>query len=985
MDGLNLQFCLDRCRRDMSVLAIVACAVLTLFGHSSPGLADEYRDSCDTSRPSWEVEVDETSVRVVEHERDFYERQSGIASERVRLFSTANNSDADLTHRVPRSRVLGELTASVWVRSSRSGATLSMRIVMPHQLDPQTGNPVTLEVRGAPYTDTHHWQQLTVTSTEDLVEKQMVLLRGRLARVLEDRTLDTRDLHVDRVSIHVPLRGSVTELHIDELKIGPLVPLTDKQDTIRQIKLNQSEVQECPIRITPNELLVNGQPLFPRIAVYHGEDLDALAATGINVVWISRYDDQILLNELRERGMWAMAAPPQLPIAADGSVLATSRSGLMPISASTAPILFWTVGTRIKPDELRTVENWINQVRGADRAFTRPRPVIADVISRERAFSRQISLIGSSRHMLHTTFVPSQYRDYLAHKKNLALPDRLSWTWLQTEAATPNLATRNASIDEPIVVEAEQIWLQALTSLSVGHRAIGYWKTGRLDGDSPADRERRLAISLLNAKIDLLEPILATGHVVDTIPVEIDAAKRDDSRPLGFGDRFLKRGNDSTENSSRPDVRAAVIQSQYGRLVMPVWYDNQAQFQPGQMAGNDVRFVVPGGGEHAFAWSVTSTSVRPLELEYPAGGMEVRLPMIDQHAFIVITSDRDFGAKLTQRMSVQRERVAKMWVELAQLKLARVKQTHLKLDQLARTKVSQADSRLTQAEHAVEHASAQLQSGQPQYDQVRRSCLLAMQLLRMLQRAHWENAIAGMTSPTTSPHTICFSTLPDHWRMVNAIGRGTGWSGENLIRSGSFEDFDTVKTEWDPKYDHTKDCGVELHTDSADGQYSMRLYSRSSGTVFSPEVSLIPNVLTISPPVPVQGGQIVLISGKLRIEEQVHGHPDGLMIYDNVKGTVGALRYWRETPKGKWESFRIIRKITHSQDVQFTIELNGDGDVRFDDIRVVTLNPPRLASGIQPPERSKNPRRNLLDFTPSLPKVPFWNGRMSEDSDDAPK
>ncbi|MCA9077785.1 MAG: hypothetical protein KDA93_22350 [Planctomycetaceae bacterium] len=932
------------------------------------------------------MNVDQTTVRVVEHERDFYERQSGIASERVQISSTVNNSQAELIHRVPRSRVLGEPTASVWFRSNRSGAALSMRIVLPHQLDPRTGKPVSMEVRGTPCTEPHRWQQLTVTATDALVEKQMILLRGRLANVLEGRTLDTRDGHVDQVSIHVPVSEGVTELHIDELQMGPLVRLDDEADTIRQINLDQSEVLECPIQITPNELLIEGQPRFPRIAVYHGEDLDELAATGINVVWINRYDDQILLNELRKRGMWAMAAPPQLPTSPDGVPIPSARSGLMPIPASTASVLFWTVGTRIPPDQLRTVENWINQVRDADRAFTRPRPVIADVISNERAFSRQISLIGSSRHMLHTTFVPSQYRDYLAHKKNLALPDRLSWTWLQTEAAAPNLATRQTSRDEPIVVEAEQIWLQVLTALSVGHRAIGYWKSGPLDAESPADQERRLAISLINAQIELLEPLLATGQVVDTVPVEIDAGKKSESRSRSFGDRFLKSGSNTADAESRPDVRAAVIQSKYGRLVMPVWYDNQAQFQPGQMAGNDIRFVVPGGGQHAFAWSVTTTSVHPLELEYPAGGMEIRLPMIDQHAFIVITSDPKFGAMLTQRMQAQRDRSAQMGVELAQLKLKRVKETHQQLEQLARTKVPQADARLTQAEQSVQHAAAQLLSEQPQYDEARQSCRLAMQLLRIVQRDHWENAVADMSSPTTSPHTICFSTLPDHWRMVNAIGRGTGWSGENLLRSGDFEDLDSVIADnWLSVYDTSQNRRVELHSDASSGQYGLRIFSRSDRTEMSPDVPLTPNVSVISPPIPVQGGQIVLISGKYRIEEQVNGHPDGLMLYDNVKGTVGALRFWRGTPKGQWESFRLIREVAHSRDVQFTIELNGDGDVRFDDIRVVALNPPRLASGTQPAEPSKNPRRNLLDFTPSLPKVPFWNGRKSKESDIVPE
>ena len=116
-----------------------------------------------------------------------------------------------------------------------------MRILLPHQLDPRTGQPVTLEIFGEPYTETHRWQQLSVTSTDELVEKQMMLVRRRLASVLEGRDLDTRDRHVDQISIHVPLSKGVTEVHVDELLLGPIVRLSDEQDTIRQIQFDQSK------------------------------------------------------------------------------------------------------------------------------------------------------------------------------------------------------------------------------------------------------------------------------------------------------------------------------------------------------------------------------------------------------------------------------------------------------------------------------------------------------------------------------------------------------------------------------------------------------------------------------------------------------------------------------------------------------------------------------------------------------------------------
>jgi hypothetical protein len=46
-----------------------------------------------------------------------------------------------------------------------------------------------------------------------------------------------------------------------------------------------------------------------------------------------------------------------------------------------------------------------------------------------------------------------------------------------------------------------------------------------------------------------------------------------------------------------------------------------------------------------------------------------------------------------------------------------------------------------------------------------------MQLLRILQHAHWSDAAHRLYSPVSSPHTLCFQTLPDHWNMIARFGR----------------------------------------------------------------------------------------------------------------------------------------------------------------------------------------------------------------------
>ncbi|MGD9857843.1 MAG: hypothetical protein AB7U20_23110 [Planctomycetaceae bacterium] len=954
--------------------AVLLCAVLALAGARPAARGAEYRDDCESSRTSWEIHNPDPQVQLLDHRRNFLIAHTGQASEQFRLSTTLDETSIRLVHPVDAARILDELKASVWVLADRPGAVLAMHVRLPHQIDPQTGKPLEFEIHGEAYTLTDRWEEISVGSTQAAVDKQLMLWRRRLAGTREGQSLDERNMYVYRLSLVVPLNRGHIELLVDDLTFGPLVQPSAAASSPRDLGLQQ-ERQESPIQLGPHRIAVNGKPFFPRFTPHQGENLDVLKDVGINVALIENYDERILIDELSRRGIWVMAPPPQSAFNLDAEEDEAADAGLMPIPASTSRVLFWMLGTRIPSNELRKVERWAEQLHAADRAFLRPRPIIADVISQERAFSRHVSMLGNSRHSLHTTFTPLEHRDYLRYKKLLSLPDRFAFTWVQTQAAPPNVATRHPSRDRPIIVEAEQIWMQAWEAISVGHRGLGYWKSGPLDLDTPDQPEQRLALSLLNAQIELLEPLLATGKVVDTIPVSISAHNQSQGpSPAPNLIPSLRRGHGPVQ-AIHPEIQAAVIESDYGRLVIPVWYESGAQFQPGEMAAAGVSFVVRGV-EHARAWEVTTTGVQPLDLEQPVpGGMEFHLPRIDQFAFVVITNDLELEARLSQKMRTVQQRCAGLWVELARARLNRVRPTHELLQRIALARVRDGDSRLRSAAQRIDEAEVELQA--ERYDEARYRSRSALQILRGLQRAHWENAVAGQTSPVSSPHTLCFETLPDHWRMIAALGRSVGTSNQNLLRSGDFEDYDTVRADkWQAWYDPEKDRGVELHADAFQGRYSLRMVSRSLKADVPAAVSTDPNVTVVSPPVPIQGGQVVIVSGQLRVQDTLSGHPDGLMIYDNIKGTVGSLRWHAATPKGQWQQFRLVREAAGSIDFRLHLELNGDGDVRLDDIRIETLSPLQTAGGLG--AAPDQPRHGRLDWTPSLPKVPFWNSRKSD-------
>lgn len=958
-----------------SFAVALLCALFASLGPTvDTARAAEFRDEFESSRTSWQFPDDDPQVQLLVHRRNFSAAHTGQGAEHVRISTSGGDSTVRLEYPIDPAAVLDELRAVVWIRADRPGAVLALRIRLPHQIDPQTGKPLEFEIHGQPYALTDRWEELTVGTSRAAIDKQLMLSQRRLAPAWEGRSLDERDMHVVGLSLIIPLSRGGTELLIDDLSIGPIVRPTAASET-PLIAAQGDERRESPIRLGPNRITVEGRPFFPRFTAYQGENLDVLKETGINLALIENHDERILIDELSRRGIWVMAPPPPLASAVGGDLDFAGPAGLLPISASPA-VLFWMLGTRIPADELRRVERWTEQIRDADRSLTRPRPIIADVISEERAFSRSVSLLGNSRHSLHTTFSPLAHRDYLRYKRLLALPDRFAFTWIQTEAAPPNMATRHPSRDRPIVVEAEQIWMQAWEAISVGHRALGYWTSSPLDQDSAEHPERRLALSLLNTQIELLEPILATGKVVDRIPVSVQHNEPAPAQLPGAGLIPSLRRDRGPVPKIHPEIQAAVIESDFGRLVIPVWYEQHAQFQPGEMTSpSGISFVVRGV-EQSRAWEVTTTGVQPLDLEQPVpGGMEFRLPRFDQFAFVIITNDLELEARLSRSIRTVQQRSARLWVELARTRLNRVRPTHELLQRIAVRKVRDGDALLRSAARAVDEAEVEL-TGE-RYDEARLRSRTALQLLRRLQRSHWENAVEGHTAPVSSPHTLCFETLPDHWRMISALGRSVGTSNENLLRSGDFEDYATVRADkWQAWYDPEQDRGVELMADAYQGEYALRLVSRSPRSETPVIVAAEPSVTVLSPPVSIQGGQVVIVSGQLRVDEPLTGHPDGLMIYDNIKGTVAALRFYSQTSRGQWQPFRLIREASGSTDFRLHIELNGDGDVRVDDVRVEVFSPLQTVSGGD--GGLPRPRRGRLEWPPSLPKVPFWSGRNSD-------
>jgi hypothetical protein len=254
-----------------------------------------------------------------------------------------------------------------------------------------------------------------------------------------------------------------------------------------------------------------------------------------------------------------------------------------------------------------------------------------------------------------------------------------------------------------------------------------------------------------------------------------------------------------------------------------------------------------------------------------------------------------------------------------------------------------------------------------------------MQELRILQYSQWGDAAHRMISPVSSPHTLCYQTLPDHWNMIARFGRTQGSESKNLLRSGDCEDLDTMVAEGWTRTE-TAIAGVrstaELHARAHKGTYALRL-AAAPATGMDPPVSIPDRPVTVvSPPVTVYKGQLVYIRGWVKVEAPCLGNLEGAVFYDSLGGPAAALR-WRN--KADWQMFDLTREVFETTELTLTMALSGLGDIRFDDLEIIPLDVVSSSgkrNGKNAVPTGRTGRGGPLDF---LRRLPGFGGKADPD------
>jgi hypothetical protein len=528
-----------------------------------------------------------------------------------------------------------------------------------------------------------------------------------------------------------------------------------------------------------------------------------------------------------------------------------------------------------------------------------------------------------------------KYRDWVEMRRRLMNPGTFTYSWIQTHV--PDWETQllynqpgSQPFAEPIGPQPEQIRLLVYSAIANGSKGISFW-SDRFLADSHQGRDRLLMAATLNQEIEMLEPLLAE---VNEPPQWIE-----------------------TKNK---DVKAAILRSPKGILVLPIWLGKGAQFVPGQGAVAKLTITVPQVPSSMQAWEILPGEVRGLPAQRVVGGTQVTVHEFGLTTPILFTSDTTLVARYQGQARNKRQLAAQWTYDMASYSLEKV----VAVDQ----KLQSAGLHLNDEAQLLADCRARLDSAKKHWDsklysEAYRESQRALRPLRILMRTQWEKATKDLDSPVSSPYAVSYFTLPKHLAMMEQV--------KNLYPSPSVlpgGDFETVPTDpalaWkieEPTIDpvrmtaiRVKDITTNLEmkpggTPSTSEkpkeglQCAMLLVEPQNKQ--APPLALERTVLSLSSPlVKLPPGTLVRVSAWVRIPQAITASVDGALFYDTAGGEPLAIRLTEATP---WKKYTLYRRVPASGQIGVTLAMTGLGAAYFDDVRIepLTSTAPTVPTG----------------------------------------
>ena len=931
---------------------------LTVFLPWHPAGAQQvHKNGFETLNTSWVKGGADVAFDEIAHAMTDEGAHDGKRSEFIHINAQASNPNRASNPETPphiyylyptaQAPITIELSASIWIKANRPGPQLLARVVLPKERDPNNLDAhLTTLLRGDVYRTVGRWQRLELGRPVQLAKKQQELMQAALKR-----PINFDGAYVDALVLNVYGGPGPAEVWIDDLEVGPVLPGTAPVDPGKKTPTSGLPVSRGGAPPRPNQaadfngtqLFVGGKPFFFHGIRYTDTDLPALRRAGFNTVFVDYKADPKILKDAVDLGFVLV---PMLDVMSQDSRLGTAdgvRQEMNRFSESDA-LLFWHLGGTLAFEQAAGVRSVAQFMRNIDPG----RPLGADVWDGLLPYSRSLQLLGIHRWPLMTTLELHRYREWLDQRRSLANPGVFLWTWIQTHLPdwyTYLLYNQSGSITfkEPIGPQPEQVRLLTYNALGAGCRGLAYW-SDRFLADSHWGQDRLLCLALLNQELDLLEPLLTSA----------------DDHPEWI------------ETSSK-DVKAAVLRTPKGILVLPIWQGTGSQFVPGQAAESKLRIVVPRVPQSYRAWEVTPAELRGLHTDRALGGTRVTIPEFGLTAAIVFTSDFTSENSIVGRFQTQarayRQQAAQWSFDMAQVEMKKALAIELQLEKQGHT--------LPDGKQLLEDAQQRLDAARRFWDnrlfnEAYQESQRALRPLRILMRAQWEQAVKeclgpkkGLDSPVSSPFALSFFTLPRHWELMDQVSKSV--AKENVLAGGDFEvDPQHLQESWrleEPKLDPVEmiagresEIRVPLAVKPASdkpgspkpatpptmvekpkqGKQCLKLEIKPKAGTYAPACLERTLLALTSPVVHLQPGTLVQVSGWVRIPKAITASPDGALLYDSAGGEPLAIRLTEPTP---WKKFTLYRRVPDSGTIYVTLALTGLGTVYFDDVRIEPLVP----------------------------------------------
>lgn len=902
-------------RRGRSPDLCTVWAALLTFWLVPFALAD-HRDSFESAEPTWRLADADCNARIAVQRRDFQTFHTGQASECLSLVAH-QGTYAHLVHEVPPSRVIAEWVATVWLKADRTGLQLLARVVLPRSRDPHSGGPMTLLLRGDVYDRTGLWQQLGLRGADQLLERQVRVLRTQFGP-----DVDSREAYVDLLVVNAYGGTGVTNLWIDDLELLGQVPATQFASTGRgpsnpsaAAPPHGGEVWSgAPDRgdvaqLNGTVLLVAGRPFFPRAIEHNGESFDWLRSLGFNAVRLPAAPTVVQLREADRVGLWLIAPPPD-----DGF-----------ITPGHDRVLAWDLGSQLDDQRLELTRQRAAQLR---RAELRPnRPLVGEAGERLWSYSRVLNILMARRLPLGGALSLPDYGRWLQTRPAVARAGTPFWATIQTEPTlevVEQWAALGLGPPPSLSVEPEQIRLLTYQAIASGVRGLIFSSRSPLDQQDEETQTRARLLQRLNMELALIEPWVAGGSRADDVP------------------------------SPAPEVRIGQLQTERSQLLMVLEQSPTQQFTVGPVASPSLSLVLPSAATAPQVYCLTPAGLQTLPHRRVPGGIRVTLERFGPVCLLTITQDALVVNHLARTWAENRAAATKLQYELAASQLRLVEALHSRLTGQSPAAAG-VERELVQARENLQHCEVLL--GGSDYLAAHVFAEKALDRLAQVRRRDWEQAVRDFPAPSSSPCCAGFPSLVLHWEMARRLQAAPVWSG-NSLAAGDFESVEHLRsTGWQnlAQAGETVRTLVELSPQSPRGTgTSLRLQAAAADPKTPPSALEAPPLRIVSPPVPVRRGQLLRIRGWVRVPEQITASPDGLLVYDSLGGPALGARF---SLTNGWQEFAFYRAAPADEPVSLTLALTGLGEASLDELSVSVHDP--IAAQGTPDEARRLPPTGL--------------------------